>query len=415
MSWFAEWEEEEEAAPRRRPPRTRGPIAEAILRHREELRERASDEDPDTPAERRPPSRPRSRTDPLRRPPRGDVPIRSLAGLALLTVVVAVGIGAAVLLWPSDGGREPSGGTQGAPGSADQQVVGWFVTDAEETDEAFVGVVAVGGGRSPVALVIPSYTVTNIPGYGTAAIADALASPDPEVAASAVANILGVKLDAWHVTSLENLRPVVDAVGGVEVADGPLDGDGVVRSLRRGGGEAVAAELRFLRWQEVLGGLLESADGRVELLGPLGSDVARALVVAGGEGAQVLELPVQDIGSGLARPDAKAADALVAEWFVPTARTAKEVRLVVMNGVGTPGVAQRVARVLVPSGFELVSSLNAVEFNVQETRIVAARDHFLPEAELARELLGTGEVFVGRQPTGLADVTVIVGADFGGR
>ena len=413
MSWFPEWEEEPE--PRRpRPPRRRGPIAQAILRHREDLRDRESDRGPDIPAERRP-ARLTRPTGPLRGPPRGDMPIRSLAGLALLVIVAAVGIGAAVLFWPAGEGRGPSGGRQGAPGSADQQVVGWFVTDAKETDEAFVGVVAVGGGRSPVAVVIPSYTVTNIPGYGTAAVGDALASPDPEVAASAVANILGVKLDAWHVTSLEDLGPVVDAVGGVEVADGRLDGAGVVRSLRRRGGEDVAAELRFLRWQEVLGGLLESADGRVELLDPLGRRVARALVVAGSEGAQVLELPVKDIGSGLARPDAKAADALVAEWFVPTTRTAKEVRLVVMNGVGTPGVAQRVARVLVPSGFELVSSLNAMKFNVKETRIVAARDHFLPEAELARELLGTGEVFVGRQPTGLADVTVIVGADFGGR
>lgn len=413
-------------------PRRRGPIAEAIMRHREALRERAEAESPDLfwdedDADPGPPERPRepevreTEEPPGRhRPPRTplsdripDPPIKPLAALAVLIVVLLAAVGTWILIRSPGSGPGPGSG-EPAGGAGDQHVVGWFVSD-QRTEEAFVGVVATGGGRSSVALAIPSYTVTNIPGYGTASLGDALSSPDPDVAASAVENILGVRLDAWRVSALADLAPVADGLGGVEVSDEHLDGRGVVRALRRGGDEPVAAEFRFLRWQEVLAGLLGSADGRVDVLRPVGLDVARILVAAGSDGAQVLELPVRDIGSGLARPEAKATDELVAEWFVPTARTTKDVRLVVLNGVGTPGVAQRVARVLVPSGFELVSSLNADSFDMKETQIVASKDRFLQEAELARELLGTGRVVVGRQPTGLADVTVIVGADFGGR
>lgn len=70
------------------------------------------------------------------------------------------------------------------------------------------------------------------------------------------------------------------------------------------------------------------------------------------------------------------------------------------------------ARLLVPSGFRLVSSLNAPKFNVERTRIVAASEEFVDEAELAQRLLGVGDVYVVDQASLVADMSIVVGKDF---
>jgi hypothetical protein len=51
---------------------------------------------------------------------------------------------------------------------------------------------------------------------------------------------------------------------------------------------------------------------------------------------------------------------------------------------------------------------------VKTTTIIASTEEFLDEARLARELLGVGDVYLGEQPTGVADVSVVIGRDFGG-
>lgn len=301
------------------------------------------------------------------------------------------------------------------PGAVGEQAVAtWSVADPSDPDAAFLAVVAAGPSKTPIVLGIPAYAVTYTPGYGDGAIADVLASGDAALAAGAVENVLGVRVDASTHTDLGGLAAAVDGVGGIRLDGRVRSGDQAVDYLLKGGSGAVSAEFRFLRWLEVATGILAAADGRVDALAPLDEPVARVVAAAGSGGAETLELPVVDIGSGLARPDVEATKELVGKWFVPTALTTREVRLAVMNGVGTPGIAPRVSRILIPSGFKLVSSVNAPTFDWEETQIVATSKEFLPEAELAHELLGTGKVYVDRHPSNLVDVTVIVGSDFGG-
>jgi hypothetical protein len=45
---------------------------------------------------------------------------------------------------------------------------------------------------------------------------------------------------------------------------------------------------------------------------------------------------------------------------------------------------------------------------------VASSQGDLTAAQRVRDLLGVGEILLGNQPGGLADVTVVVGQDFGG-
>jgi hypothetical protein len=62
--------------------------------------------------------------------------------------------------------------------------------------------------------------------------------------------------------------------------------------------------------------------------------------------------------------------ALVKERFVPHA--GDEVRIVVLNGVGRPGVGEEVARILVPEGYRLMSTGNANTFDVKVTKIISS-------------------------------------------
>jgi hypothetical protein len=89
------------------------------------------------------------------------------------------------------------------------------------------------------------------------------------------------------------------------------------------------------------------------------------------------------------------------------------IRLVVLNGVGEPGIGEEVPRTLIPSGFRLMSSENANRFDYEVTKIVAATEEGIPSAQLAQELLGAGQIQLGAQPQ-LADVIVVVGRDFAG-
>jgi LytR cell envelope-related transcriptional attenuator len=102
---------------------------------------------------------------------------------------------------------------------------------------------------------------------------------------------------------------------------------------------------------------------------------------------------------------------LVEERFVPVEGDA--IRLVVLNGVGEPGIGEEVARTLIPDGFCLMSSENANRFDYEVTKIVAASEEEIPSAERAQEFLGAGQVRLGAQPQ-LTDVIVVVGRDFAG-
>lgn len=331
--------------------------------------------------------------------------------LILLLVAALVG-GIALVVMREERAPLPEG--HGGAALADQRVVAWAVWDPSSSERAFAAIVAAGGGLEPLVLGVPGHTVASVPGYGLATVGDVAALQDSNLAAAALENLVGVQVDAVGGMGIQQLGGVVDALGGIEAESRMMDGEAMVRYLRRDvSDEEIAGDLRFVRWQEVLTGLLAAAERRPGGLEGLPPEVSGVLATGALAGADVVSLPVEDIGSGLVRPHTQQVRQLVADRFVPTSG-GTDVRLVVLNGNGAPGIGERVARLLVPSGFRLVSSLNAPTFDEPKTMIVAASEEFLDEARLAGRLLGVGQVVIGEQPTGVADITVLVGADFGG-
>jgi len=360
-----------------------------------------------------PPPRPRRSPQPSRndlRPPARARRSRRGWWIALSLLVTGALVAATVVLVET---QRPEGGSPEAPAGGwapEQQVFSWAIWDPQ-AEEVGLAVVLADGGLPPLALAIPWYTQASVPGYGLDLLGEAVDLRSPDVAAATVENLLGVQVDASAGSTLVDLAGLVDRLGGIEVENHTVHGEAFLSYIRRTvGDEETEGELRFIRWLEAIGGILQAAEGNPAALTGLPPGVAEGLAAAAG--TDVVTFPVESIGSGLAAPMAEQVEGLVADRFVSSAET--DARLVVLNGNGSLGVGEQVARLLVPAGFELVSSLNAPTFDEEETKIVAADEGFLDEAELARELLGVGQVVLGEQPTGVADVTVLVGQDFGG-
>jgi hypothetical protein len=69
--------------------------------------------------------------------------------------------------------------------------------------------------------------------------------------------------------------------------------------------------------------------------------------------------------------------------------------------------------VLIPAGFRIVVSENAATFDHRRTLVVASSPDDGAAAERAQAALGVGTVSVSGAATGVGDVTIVVGKDFG--
>jgi hypothetical protein len=330
--------------------------------------------------------------------------VRSLIVTGLIVVAIFVGAVVPQVLPKSTTGEQRAGSVP----SGTQRVVAWSVSDGDGPEATYLAVVAA-GGPPPVALAIPGHATISVPGQGLATAGEVAVEGDGDLIRLAMSNLLGVTVDVAVATSMFDLRKVVDGIGGIELLGEVMDGRDAARYLTRG----PVGEERFLRWQDVLEKLLPAAADRTEGLAGLPARLTSILDRAASAGAEVVPLPVLDLGGGLYRPDVDAVERLVAEGFEDGRTLEQEVLLVVLNGVGVPGIGEGVAEILVPEGFRLVASSNANTFGLEETRIIASSQDDLGAARRARDLLGVGQVQVGNQSAGLADVTVVVGRDFG--
>ena len=291
-------------------------------------------------------------------------------------------------------------------------------------DPALAAVVGSGGDQPPAVVSLPSEMTFTVPGQGDGTIDEAIALEGSSFRV-AVSNLLGVWVDHFAVMDRDGLAALVDRMGGIGVelqdafeTEEETLGPGEVRLT----GEQVDEYLNVhgrateLRWQLVLQGLLAE---RALLLQSdlLQTDDATAVaaVLDDAKGSAVQQVPVEDLGGDLEDPLIKA-DPEELPGFVSTAfgeGLGETVPVIVVNGNGEPGVGESVAAKIVPAGFHVVLSQNADRFDHQTTAVIASGDEHVDAARRAQEALGVGEVQVTRVPSGLADVTIVVGKDYG--
>jgi len=319
---------------------------------------------------------------------------RPLVALVAVLIVAAIAVGAVIATRPDEATTSRTRG-----GAVGEDLALLVVRSASGP---FAAVVGSTGGREG-ALVIPTEIAVTVPGQGDARLDDALALP-PEDAATTVANVLGVWIDHYAVLGRLRLAALIDRAGGIDVAGSQQDGEQVVATLegaRRGRTVAFQIALQALLdakvpWQAA--DLDESDDAGTAV------DILRAAA-----GAHVTSVPAIEPAKDIYRVEPDAVRRSVVTAFGGPDRPL--VGVIVLNGSGTPGVGEGVARDVIPGGFTVVVSQNASTFDHERTLIVVGTSNDVPLGERVRDLLGTGTVSVSVS-SGLAPVTVVVGKDF---
>ena len=336
----------------------------------------------------------------------------------VVSAVVAVIL--IVVVTRSDGGGEgatpsvtPSSSVSVAAGPA--QLLALSVTGAPN---ALLATVGAGGGRASAALVLPPELTIVMPGSGEV-LAEELQELPGDSMRIGVSNADGAWNDHYAVMDLARFGAVVDRFGGltVELQDvyavgaevlGPgttrLTGDQVVALLDEDADDTSG------RWASVVDAFLAARPSLSPTDLAETDDPQAAAAMLGSGGAQIEIMPTQIVGGAALIPAQPDLDELMGQLF----GTPMPVRAEVQNGNGEPGVGEEVGAQLIPAGFRIVLSVNADTFEHRTTEVIAAGTENEPAAQDAKKALGVGKVIVSQVPSGLADVTVIVGKDYQG-
>ncbi len=314
-------------------------------------------------------------------------------------------------------------------------------------------------GRQGAVVLVPNRVVAQVPGSGAQPFGQAVGEPDgPKLSRSTLADLLGVRVDGSWVLDQGAFTRLIDALGGI-TADVDVDvigkqgGSSVVLvpkgSRQQLTGSAALALLsyrapgedelqRLPRFQHVLEGLLAKLPATAAAFDSVTAALGKDSQVSDGRSVrQVLSglragagaastsfqtMPVLSVDSGgeasyRLEPDGVArlvGDVLAASRL--PGRADKGNRVLVLNGVGTPGIGQQVRDKIVPNDFVFVGSRNQAKFDQTVTVIVifdTTSQSEVRASQLATALgLPRAQVQVDPRAQSIADLFVIVGSDF---
>lgn len=339
--------------------------------------------------------------------------------VVLAVVLVAAGIAFAAVQLSGGGDGVASPTPSGPPASAGERPSTLLALSVTGSPNALLATVGSGAGRAPAAFTLATGMTVIVPGQGEAATQDVQALPGDSMRI-AVSNAVGAWALHYAVTDLDHLGAAIDREGGLTVNLGQaytISADVLGPGETDMTGAQILAFLSEqasdsdLRWAGVLEAMLANGPvlQAVDLTETDDPAATSALLQAAG-GASVEVGPVQVVGGTAMIPLQPDFDAMVGELF----GTVRPVRVDVRNGTGAPGVGEAAARRLIPAGFRVVLSGNAESFDHATTEVIATGDAHQADAERAQKALGVGTVEVSQVPSGVAEVTVVVGKDFKG-
>ncbi len=331
-------------------------------------------------------------------------------------------------------------------------------TDGTAAASAIVGTTA--AEDSAVAVLVPSRLQVDVAGSGDLPFGETTTLGDDDAPAAALTDLLGVRIeDHWTLTK-PALAALVDAVGGVQAAvdvdvlDTAPDGDQTV-VVRAGSqvldgpsaadyatylAEAEPEQARLARFDDVLSALAaelpddatgigafvaSAGDGASSNLddGALAQRLAVLRTAAAGGDLVSDVLPVNEIDTGGTLPSyglnsGDAAAALKAKFpgALQEGPAGGVVRVLVENGVGTPGLVELARDALVEAGFRFKNGGNASSFDdsLSSIQVPDGTSAAIERGERVAAALGLPADAVTPTDRGqnVADVIVILGSDF---
>lgn len=372
----------------------------------------------------------RSARDDLRKKARRKIVMATLLALVLVTASITISY---LRLRPQEVGPDP---VVIAPD------VGAAALVVVEVDALPRAILLIGASADqPSRLIsLPDSLLAIAPGFGENTLSAAYGIGGIDLLSLTIVNLLGVRIDDTFTFTAQEFgalfdeplevaisRPFVseDAAGNQKVAAGeglqPRTAEMVVRLLTEKG---VDNDLDFLfRQGEVWSAVFETIGSRKViadrvLAGGTTAGIAAITGASQDEALVVSALPavrVNTLSSGDERYSLDVADAAdYAEQTIPYLRIGQQPRLVVeiLNGNGGVGVTQPVAKTFVLAGYRVLKTDNAGTLDYPTTQVIAQGRERRADAIAAQGLLGYGEVVLEvRQPSGVVDLTIILGED----
>ena len=321
-------------------------------------------------------------------------------------------------------------------------------------------VAGVGGGLPAAQLLVPSRLIVDVPGAGQQTLGQSARLLDRSASQDALSDLLALRIDGTLSLARLALAGMVDFVGGITVdVDQPItvtDEETQVETVvvpagtqTLDGNQAATYALAWLpdepeaarlaRYSQVMtatiSGLPDDALRIEQMLTSLGASARtttttqavasfllqmRGSILEGGQ--QVRVLPTTDIEAGetlaVVRVDLVAAESVISSLLPQAMLTGADSnpRVLVQNGVGTPGLGASARDRLVGAGMVYINGGNAEQFD-QPTTLVIVEDATTESLSLGAtiaEALGvpSTSVQVAEDGQNVADVVVILGADF---
>ena len=340
---------------------------------------------------------------------------RRRRGLEFLVAIAVVALGVAYA-WSQIG--ETASGEGGATSSpAPTKMPALLVLSFTGAPKPLLAVIGT-DGDPPSAMGVPQGLILEVPGAGELTTRRVAALPGPGLQV-ALSNVVGAWAEHYGVTDLAHVSTFVDRNGGLEVelpdavpVGDTVLGPGTVKMTGQQVADYLGAEGQntFTRWEIVLAGILatppELKPGDLQETDDLAGVQAS---LHGAKGGRLETLPVKVAAARVRVPDYDELDQLMADRFgvdrVP-------IPVIVQNAVGTAGIGEEVGRLLIPKGFRVTLSQNAVEFGQKVTQIAALGEDNLSSARRVRGALGVGRIAVSQVASGIGDVQIVVGKDF---
>ncbi|MFH2072275.1 MAG: LCP family protein [Actinomycetota bacterium] len=290
-------------------------------------------------------------------------------------------------------------------------------------------------------IMIPQTLLVQVPGFGEFSMAEALAFGGPRLAGLALSNEMGIRID--------DLAPLpageMPAIGDGIVVDVPVElfveeADGSRRFIAAGQQrlsadlvglllveQGTGGQFDWLRRQEaVWSGVLAAVAGDPaigeRLTAGAGDPSSGAALLAEIAAAPSIGAPPVDRVALSASRDAMVLatdriDRYLSEHLAHLALgEGRRPRVEILNGNGRAGSGVGVAETLVGAGFYVFRSGNADRFDYATSQVIAQGEDAVAAAVAAGEVLGVPDVVLeARAPSGVVDVSIIVGADLASR
>ncbi len=305
---------------------------------------------------------------------------------------------------------------------------------------AALALVSIPPADDPRLVMLPGSLLTVVPGYGEFTLTEALGFAGGDLATLAVANQMGIRIDAVASFAPAEFEAVlgdpvvvdvpvallVEEPGGERrlIAEGRqrLAPDLVVQLLTRMG---TGDQFDLLRRQEAtweaLIGAVSGVPGLADRVAASSDDpesAADALrTLAAVERPDVGTPPVNRVSIGIEDEAFVLASGVTRSYLLDVLGhlllgDGGRPRLEVLNGNGVPGTTDSVIGDLVRAGFFVIKTGNADRFDYPVSQVIAQGSDAEGAAQRAREVLGFGEVFLeGTAPSLVVDVSIIVGTD----